>query len=175
VSTPHQSIRPAVLADAALLADLGIRTFRETFESLVSPANLQLFLDLAYGEARQRAELADPSRPGLVLELDGRPVGFAQLRLGHREPGVTGARPVELQRIYVLREAQGSRCGAALMTASLALARTWGADQVWLGVWEHNAKALAFYARWGFREAGEHLFTIGSQVDRDLILVKDLP
>ena len=174
MSAPNQSIRPAVLADAGLLADLGIRTFRETFESIVSPANLQVFLDSAYGEALQLAELSDPSRPALVLELDGRPVGFAQLRLGHREPCVTGACPVELQRIYVLSEAQGSRCGAALMAASLELSRGWGADQVWLGVWEHNAKALTFYARWGFREAGDHHFTIGDQVDRDLILVKDL-
>ena len=110
MSTPVQMIRPAVLADAALLADLGVRTFRETFEDQVSPVNLQLFLDSAYGEALQQAELADPTRPGLVLELAGRPVGFAQLRLGRQEPCVTGTRPVELQRIYVLREAQGHRC-----------------------------------------------------------------
>ena len=64
--------------------------------------------------------------------------------------------------------------GAALMAAAMDLAQGWGADQVWLGVWEHNAKALAFYARWGFREVGEHHFTIGDQVDRDLILAKDL-
>jgi len=174
VSAPVQIIRPAVLGDAALLADLGVRTFRETFEDQVTPTNLQLFLDSAYGEALQQAELADPTRPGLVLELAGRPVGFAQLRLGHQEPCVTGTRPVELQRIYVLREAQGHRCGAALMAAAMDLARGWGADQIWLGVWEHNAKALAFYARWGFREVGEHHFTIGDQVDRDLVLAKDL-
>jgi len=53
-------------------------------------------------------------------------------------------------------------------------ARAWGADVLWLGVWEHNDRALAFYARSGFREAGEHVFMIGRQVDRDLILVKDL-
>ena len=72
MSAPYQIIRPAVLGDAALLADLGVRTFRETFEDQVTPANLQLFLDSAYGEALQQAELADPTRPGLVLELAGR-------------------------------------------------------------------------------------------------------
>jgi len=74
----------------------------------------------------------------------------------------------------VLREAHGSGFGAALMEASVEMARAWHADVLWLGVWEHNDRALAFYARHGFREAGDHVFQIGQQVDRDLILVKDL-
>lgn len=172
---PTTTIRPATPEDAAVLADLGIRTFRETFEAVSSPENLAAFLAGAYGEAIQRAELADPARPARVLELDGVPCGFLQLRLGHREPGVPGERPVELQRIYVLRAAQGGGRGAALMAEAVAMARAWGADTLWLGVWENNHRALAFYARSGFREVGEHVFRIGDQVDRDLLLAMDLP
>lgn len=167
-------IRPAVLEDAELLADLGARTFRETFEAICSPQDLASFLAAAYSEALQRDELADATRPGLVLEIAGVPVGFAQLRLGHREPCVPGQRPAELQRIYLLMSAQGGGHGATLMAASVELARSRGADLLWLGVWEHNDRALAFYGRSGFREAGDHIFTIGQQVDRDLILVKEL-
>lgn len=168
------TIRPAGLADAGILADLGARTFCETFQSICSSEDLAAYVAATYGEARQRAELADPARPGMVLEVDGVPAGFVQLRLGHREPGVRGLRPVELQRIYVLRAHHGTGLGAALMEASVNQARDWRADVLWLGVWEHNDRALAFYARSGFREAGEHVFMIGRQVDRDLILVKDL-
>jgi ribosomal protein S18 acetylase RimI-like enzyme len=60
------------------------------------------------------------------------------------------------------------------MVAAEDMARAWGADILWLGVWENNHKALGFYARSGFREVGEHVFRIGDQVDRDLILAKDL-
>ena len=143
------TIRPATLDDAPTLAALGAQTFRETFEAICSSQDLADFLAEAYGDAIQRTELADPSRPALVLEAEGRPLGFAQLRLG-------------------------SGFGAALMEASVAQARAWGADVLWLGVWEHNDRALAFYARQGFREAGDHVFQIGQQIDRDLILVKDL-
>lgn len=167
-------IRPATLEDAATLADLGARTFRETFKAICSAEDLAAFVAGTYGEALQRTELADPARPGLVLEVEGVPSGFVQLRLGHREPCVTGGRPVELQRIYVLRACHGGGFGAALMEAALGLARAWGADALWLGVWEHNDRALAFYGRHGFCEAGDHVFRIGQQVDRDLILVKDL-
>ena len=162
------------MEDGPTLAELGARTFRETFEAICSSRDLAEFLAEAYGDAIQRTELADPSRPALVLEIDGVPAGFLQLRLGHREPCIEGVRPVELQRIYLLREAQGGGHGAALMAAALRLARAWGADVIWLGVWEHNDRALAFYARHGFRVAGDHVFMIGQQVDRDLILVKDL-
>lgn len=171
---PSFSIRPALPEDAAILADLGARTFRETFHAICSPEDLEAYVAGAYGESIQRAELADASRPGLVLEVDGLPAGFAQLRLGHREPSVPGARPVELQRIYVLRAFHGFGCGAALMEAAVGLARAWDGDLLWLGVWENNTRALAFYARCGFREAGEHIFRIGQQIDRDLILVKEL-
>jgi len=172
---PSVTIRPAVLEDAATLADLGARTFRETFEDVTAPQDLTRFIEDTYGEEKQRAELADASRPAWVLEVEGIPAGFLQLRLGHREPCVTGQRPVELQRIYVLRSVQAGGLGAALMQIALDHARSWGADALWLGVWEHNDRALAFYGRWGFREAGDHVFQIGQQVDRDLILVKDLP
>lgn len=172
---PAIAIRPATSEDAAILADLGARTFRETFEPYISGPDLDAFLATAYGEAIQRAELVDPARPARILEADGVPVGFLQLRLGHREPGVPGERPVELQRIYVLRAAQGSGRGAALMAEAVEMARAWGADVLWLGVWENNHKALAFYGRTGFREVGEHIFQVGSQTDRDLILARDLP
>lgn len=171
---PAIAIRPAVLEDAATLADLGATTFRETFQGICAPWDMAAFLAKTYSKPLQRTELADPARPAQILEIEGVPTGFCQLRLGHREPGVPGLRPVELQRIYLLRSAQGGGCGQALMTASEDMARVWGADVLWLGVWENNYKALAFYARSGFREVGEHVFRIGNQVDRDLILAKDL-
>ncbi len=168
-------IRPAVLEDAALLENLGARTFRETFEPHCSARDLAAFLANTYGEAKQRTELADPSRPALVLEIDGVPAGYAQLRLGHREPCIRQERPVELQRIYVLRTHHGGGHGAALMQAALGAARAWGADLIWLGVWEYNHKALAFYARFGFKEVGDHLFKLGRRSDRDVILAMELP
>jgi GNAT superfamily N-acetyltransferase len=171
---PAITIRPAVLEDAATLAELGASTFRETFEGICAPEDMAAFLTKTYSEPLQRAELADPTRPAQILEIEGVPSGFCQLRLGHREPGVPGLRPVELQRIYLLRSAQGGGCGQTLMAASEGMAHAWGADVLWLGVWENNHKALAFYARSGFREVGEHVFRIGDQVDRDLILAKDL-
>ena len=41
---------------------------------------------------------------------------------------------------------------------------------LWLGVWERNARARAFYSRWGFTEVGEMHFVLGNDPQRDLVL-----
>jgi ribosomal protein S18 acetylase RimI-like enzyme len=47
-----------------------------------------------------------------------------------------------------------------------------GADVAWLGVWEHNPRAIAFYRKWGFVEVGEHTFPVGDDPQRDLVLCR---
>ena len=49
-----------------------------------------------------------------------------------------------------------------------------GYDVVWLGVWERNPRAIAFYGKFEFREAGEHVFPVGNDSQRDIVLVRPL-
>jgi RimJ/RimL family protein N-acetyltransferase len=45
------------------------------------------------------------------------------------------------------------------------------ARTVWLGVWERNARAKAFYLKAGFNDVGSQVFVVGtdSQTDRTLV------
>jgi len=43
-------------------------------------------------------------------------------------------------------------------------------DVVWLGVWEQNNRALAFYQKFGFKKTGDHIFCVGDDPQRDVIL-----
>jgi len=43
---------------------------------------------------------------------------------------------------------------------------------VWLGVWEHNPRAIAFYRKWGFEAVGEHVFVVGTDPQRDLVMTR---
>ena len=45
-----------------------------------------------------------------------------------------------------------------------------GSTTAWLGVWEHNPRAIAFYRKWGFTPVGEHCFAVGDDPQRDVIL-----
>jgi ribosomal protein S18 acetylase RimI-like enzyme len=45
---------------------------------------------------------------------------------------------------------------------------------VWLGVWEKNEKAIGFYKRNGFVEFDKHLFTLGTDVQTDIMMRREL-
>ena len=169
-------IRPAAPADAPALADLARRTFVATFGHLYPETDLTSFLEGAYSETHQRRELEDPLWVTLLAERDGVPLGYAQVVLDHPAPGLPALpAPMELNRFYLEKEAHGSGLANTLMEAVVQAARDHGGRTLWLGVWEHNHRARAFYERWGFTYAGEHFFQVGTKADTDHILVRALP
>jgi ribosomal protein S18 acetylase RimI-like enzyme len=174
----HESfhIRTATLVDASFLAALAERTFRDTFASDNSPDDIDLYARGSFSLDRVRDELVDEMNTFLLAlrHGDGQLGGYAKLRTGTADPSVTGPDPVELQRLYVDRGAIGHGVGAALMRASLGAARSAGYRTLWLGVWERNARAIAFYRRWQFEMVGEHLFRLGTDNQTDLIMARPL-
>jgi GNAT superfamily N-acetyltransferase len=163
-------IHAAAPGEAAVLTELGARTFRDTFAAENRPEDIEAFLASHYRPDIQAAELADPRNLYLLAEVGGTPAGFALLRDHPIERGVPGARPLMLSRLYVDRPFLGAKVGAALLGRCVEEARARGHDVLWLGVWERNARALAFYARWGFTEVGEMTFVLGEDPQRDLVL-----
>ena len=168
-------LRDAEPADAPALAALGARTFRETFASNYAPGDLEDFLSTAYALPKIAAELSDPRYRCFVAEQGGELTGYALLRDGIAEPCVTGPDPIELERIYVLQRAIGGGLGQRLLDRCLAEAKALGKRTLWLGVWERNLRAQAFYRRNGFEEVGAHVFRVGASEDLDLIFQKRLP
>lgn len=164
------TIRRADSDDAEWLADFGARTFYETFAAENTPEDMAAYLAASFHPAKQAAELADPAATFLVADVDGRPAGYAKLRAGEPAEGVQGANPVELVRLYVSREWLGRGVGEALMRACIEEARRTGHQTMWLGVWERNERAQAFYRKWRFRAVGEHVFQLGSDPQRDILM-----
>lgn len=163
-------MRSAQANDAVVLAELGARTFRETFAADNTPDNMAAYLASAFSPAQQAADLADPQCWFQIGEVDAIARGYAMLRNGNVPPGITGARPIELVRLYVSRDSLGSGMGAALMRASIAQARQLDFETLWLGVWEHNTRAQAFYRKWNFQEVGTHVFQLGNDPQTDLLM-----
>jgi ribosomal protein S18 acetylase RimI-like enzyme len=167
-------IRHASVADAGLLAELGARTFADTFAADNKPEDMAAYLAAAFSPEQQAAELADPRATFLLAELDGRAVGYAAIRASDVPACVTGAKPVELLRLYVMQEWFGRGVGEALMRACVSEAQQAGYQTMWLGVWEHNGRAQSFYRKWGFNFVGEHIFQLGSDPQTDLLMERAL-
>ena len=171
---PGLTIRRGTVEDARLLSELGARTFSETFAADNTPEDLAAYIATSFNVAQQTAELQDPPSTFLIADVDRRAAGYAMLRVGEPEQGVEGANPIELVRLYVSREWLGRGIGEQLMRACIDEARQAGHETLWLGVWEHNGRAQAFYRKWDFRAVGEHMFQLGSDLQRDLVMERSL-
>jgi ribosomal protein S18 acetylase RimI-like enzyme len=168
---PDFTLRRAVPSDAAALAVLGERTFRETFEDSNTAEDLAAYLSQAFGVPQQTAELHDPDYVTLLIEHEGAAVAFAQVRQ-HETPECVGDAPaIELYRFYIDRPWHGQGVAQRLMDAVRDVAREHEAKTLWLGVWEHNARAIRFYTKCGFHDVGSHIFVVGSDPQTDRIMM----
>ena len=169
-------IRVATLSDSELLARIGAETFYDTFAKDNTPADMAAYLAKSFSPEIQARELAEPDSFFLVAETAGdrEAAGYARLVWSHAPDCVDATRPVEILRLYGCRPWIGKGAAAVLMQRSLDEAARGRADVVWLGVWEHNHRAQAFYRKWGFVEAGDHQFVLGTDVQRDVIMMRRL-
>jgi ribosomal protein S18 acetylase RimI-like enzyme len=164
------TIRRAMIDDAGILAELGARTFSETFAMDNAPEDMAAYLAASFSASLQAAEITDLYTTLLIAEIDGLAAGYAKLELSVAPSCVTDPNPIELSRLYISRELIGTGAGSALMEFCLNEAKRAGNTTLWLGVWEKNERAQRFYKRWGFEVVGEHIFMLGSDAQRDLIM-----
>jgi GNAT superfamily N-acetyltransferase len=169
-STPF--IRRANVTDASLLAELGARTFSDTFAVDNNPEDMAAYLAASFNPAKQTEELLDALSLYLIAEIDDGAVGYAQLYAGVPPGCVTGAMPIELVRFYVIQQWHGQGVSASLMRACIDEARRASYQTLWLGVWEHNGRAQAFYRKWSFQEVGKHIFQLGSDPQTDILMAR---
>lgn len=171
-------LRPATPADAAELSAFAERVFVETFGKDNTPEDMQAYLRSSFSTELQAQEIADPDALMLLACAPATGDGassagetlaaYAYLMPGGVPAVVGDAEALELRRFYVASEWQGRGLANTLMEEVKRQARTRGAHTLWLGVWEHNARAIAFYRKHGFREVGSHAFLLGRDLQTDL-------
>lgn len=169
-------IRAAAAADADALSEFAERVFDEVFGPTNDPGDMASYLAEAFAPHIQRAEITGAGSVVLLAEEPGTGAlaGYLHIAPADTPPCVSGPSPVELKRLYVDPAKHGRRIGKRLLDEGLARARGAGAATVWLGVWEHNTRAQAFYLREGFRRVGEHDFMLGSDRQTDWIMQRSI-
>jgi ribosomal protein S18 acetylase RimI-like enzyme len=165
-------IRHANAADAAPLAELAARTFHDTFAADNDPSLMAIYMARSYNPSAQLAEITNPTMRTLLAEIAGQAVAYTQLRPLSIDtpPCVTGPQPCEIMRFYVDRPWIGRGVAQRLMETAMNEARSLCAKTIWLGVWEFNPRAIAFYRKFGFELVGDHDFLFADVVQTDLVM-----
>ena len=165
-------IRPATVDDVDTLCRLGAATFRETYRAISDPREVDEYADGHFTATKVAAWFSRPCARTLLAFVGASPVGYAHVRSAKVPACVSDRKAVELSRLYLLESAQGTGVGGALIEAALGAIAALGGQTVWLGAYDRNVKALAFYARRGFVQVGTHEFEFGGQVYADPVLTR---
>jgi ribosomal protein S18 acetylase RimI-like enzyme len=168
------TIRYATADDAELIADLSRKTFYETFGYVNTKENMDKFMNEQFTREKLIKEVAEPGNT-FLLAFDGdAPVGYARMREGKKFPEFENSDSMEIARIYVVNSYIGTGVGQQMMRQCIFIARELKKEIIWLGVWEKNSRALAFYTKWGFEKFGGQDFLLGDDLQKDWLLMKKL-
>ena len=171
-SKPALSLRVAEFADLTALLDLAQTSFVQAFTEGNKPENVQAYLSEAFTAVQLEKEWKNPASTFLLASLEGKLVGYTKVNLAAAQTDVQDPDSLEVARLYTLEEVWGRGVGQFLLDAALDFAKEKGKRFVWLGVWEHNARAIRFYEKNGFKAFGSHPFPFGDEVQNDWLMRK---
>jgi ribosomal protein S18 acetylase RimI-like enzyme len=163
-------IRQASYADLSALQAIGRKTFEETFAESNTEENMVAYLEDGFSEAKLGEELQNENSKFFFALLGDEVLGYLKVNVGDAQSEKQDSRAMEIERIYVLQQYHGKQVGFALYEQALAIAKARKAPYIWLGVWEENPRAIRFYQKQGFVEFGEHLFQLGDDAQRDVLM-----
>lgn len=170
---PIQLIQ-ATINDLETVRQIGIDTFYESFASVNTEENMAHYLKTGFSVEKVASELGNADSE-FHLAYDGDDlIGYLKVNHGPAQSELKDGTALEIERIYVLRKWQGMKVGQLFYHKAIDIARERGYAYVWLGVWEENENAIGFYKRNGFVEFDKHLFTLGDDIQTDIMMRKEL-
>ena len=156
------------------LLQLARSTFYDAFAPVNTAENMRLYMDQNLVADKLAAELGNPESAFYFARAGNELVGYIKVNYGHAQTELRDASALEVERIYVVKEWQSRKVGQLLMDKEFELARAHRAPYIWLGVFEANVKAIAFYQRNGFEVFDQHVFKLGTDEQRDIMMKRDL-
>lgn len=163
-------IKLTTINDLAQLQTICRQTFSETFDSTNTEENMQKYFDERFSAAKLSTELNDQHAVFYFAMLQNKVIGYLKINFGPSQTEFQKDSAVEIERLYVLREFHGKKVGQMLFDKSLEIALQKKGESIWLGVWEHNNRAIQFYKKNGFVEFDKHIFKLGDDQQTDILM-----
>lgn len=167
-------VKQCKLADLQQLQEISIETFNETFKDQNTPENMQAYLEKAFNTEQLEKELSNPSSKFFFLYYNNEIAGFLKININEAQSEKMGNDSLEIERIYIKSNFQKHGLGKYLLNKAVDIATELQKNKIWLGVWENNENAIAFYKRMGFVQTGAHSFFMGDDEQTDYIMTKTL-
>ncbi len=167
-------IQKITLNEVEGLQKISRLTFYETFAAVNTEENMLRYLEKDLSLERLSEELSNPNSEFYLAYLENEVIGYLKINCESAQTEQKTANSIEIERIYVQKEFLGKNIGQLLLEHAFQIAKEKGNENVWLGVWEENKRAIRFYQKFGFEEFDEHIFMLGEDAQTDILMRKIL-
>jgi diamine N-acetyltransferase len=168
------NIKKCNLEDLENLQEISYETFNETFKDQNSPENMSVYLERAFNVKQLEKELTNRSSEFFFVYFENEVAGYLKINSNDAQTEEMGEESLEVERIYIKSKFQKHGLGKYLLHKAMEMAMERHKKEIWLGVWEKNENAIAFYKKMGFVQTGVHSFTMGDEEQMDFIMTKTL-
>ena len=168
------AIVPVGINDIEKLQVISRATFSQTFTEHNSLEDMEAYLNTNFATEKLLEELKNPNSEFYFAQDGKKIVGYLKVNTGDAQTEQKEEDAFEIERIYVDAQFLGKKVGQLLFNKAIEIANTKKAAYVWLGVWEENHRALAFYAKNGFVPFDKHIFKLGSDAQTDIMMKLEL-
>lgn len=160
--------------DLKALQEISYNTFNETFSHMNTKENMLAYLENAFNIKRLEEEISNPFSTFFFIYHNGALAGYLKVNTNEAQTEDMGQEALEIERIYIREKFQKHGLGKYLFDKAIEIAMKNNKNKTWLGVWEKNENAIAFYKKLGFVQTGAHSFYMGDEEQTDFILIKTL-
>ena len=163
-------IKKATISNLEIIQKISKQTFTETFSEVNTAENMANYVRENFNPEQMASEINNPNSAFYLASLENEIIGYMKLNFGDAQTEKQKENNLEIHRIYVLQAFHGKKMGQLLLDEVLKIAKQMEVNSVWLGVWEENHRAIQFYTKNGFVEFDKHIFTLGNDVQTDLLM-----
>jgi ribosomal protein S18 acetylase RimI-like enzyme len=164
------TIRPCMVNEIDTLQEIAYETFNEAFRSMNRPEIMDQYLKEAFDKKKLSEELHNEGSWFYFLCFNDQLAGYLKINKASAQSDINDEDSLEIERIYIRKEYKGKGFGRLFVEFAFQQAAEMKKNYIWLGVWEKNIDAIAFYKKLGFQESGRHLFRMSDELQSDLIM-----
>lgn len=168
------NIKRVTKDDADALRNISIETFRDTFGSSNTEENLEELFNTAYSVEQLKTELDNKNTEFDFIYVQDQLAGYLKININDAQSEKMNNNYLEVERIYIRKSFKRHGLGSQLMNYAIKKAQNNHKSALWLGVWEHNPAAIKFYEHYGFKTFSEHIFVVGEDKQRDILMNKSI-
>lgn len=167
-------IKSVEIEDVKTLQSISRETFSDTFGSENSKKDLKEYLENAYSIEQLSSEINNKNSEFKFIYLEDNLAGYLKLNVSNAQTENENQEGLEIERIYIKPNFKRLGLGKRLFEYALKKANSSNKKFIWLGVWEKNLPAIAFYEKQGFYFFDSHIFKLGQDLQKDLLMKLDL-